>query len=141
MTPVGDGMRIAWPVKASTTIYAGTYLCIEEGTGYARPCANGLSNPRFLGVAIEDADNSSGANGAISVDLYRHVEVEESVTGISAITAVGEEVYAEDDATLNGTGTNDVFVGRVSFYDAALSKSRVICKAEHLIDLAALSTS
>jgi hypothetical protein len=68
-TPYRDGIEIEFPVAANSKIYAGSLVCANT-SGYAVPAAD-TAGLRFLGVALEQADNTGGANGAKSVRLRR----------------------------------------------------------------------
>jgi len=60
---------IDYPVAAGVTIEKGDYI-ISDGSGYATQTATDTS-ALFLGIAASDADNSSGAAGAIDVKVIR----------------------------------------------------------------------
>ncbi len=105
------------PVKASTRIYKGGFIVVEESTGYAKPFVAGTgagTNNFFVGIAYEEADNSSGADGDINARVFTQGDFSHEIPG-GTISDVGKKVYASDDDTLSLTaavGTN-VFVGRV----------------------------
>ena len=60
---LGDYTQI--PVIAADIIYTGAAVG-ENGAGYARPLVAG---DRFLGFAKEQADNATGAAGAVSITV------------------------------------------------------------------------
>lgn len=64
-TPFKDGELISVPVAAAKKIFAGA-LVAADATGFATPGA-AAATLSYLGRAEELADNSAGANGAISV--------------------------------------------------------------------------
>ena len=54
-------------VKAAAHIYKGAFVGIDRASGYARALAAG---DLFVGVAYEEADNTSGSNGDIACRVY-----------------------------------------------------------------------
>lgn len=56
-----DGLITAHPVKAETQVFKGSLVCVDS-KGYAVPGA-AVGGYRFVGIAIENADNSSGNDG------------------------------------------------------------------------------
>ena len=54
------------PVAGDVHIYQGALLA-SSSTGHVRPASGTLP---FVGIAYEEMDNSSGANGDLSVRLY-----------------------------------------------------------------------
>ena len=103
---IGD--RNHAPVVASDILYEGAAIG-DNGSGYARPLNAG--DP-FLGFAVEDADNSAGAAGAINVWLRTEGRIQLAISGL-AITDVGKQVYASDDDTFTLTATSNSRIGRV----------------------------
>lgn len=102
----------SFPVYESVTIYKGALVMAIRETGYAIPGADTASGI-FLGVALENADNSSGSSGDINVQVKSD--------GVWAFTLasvaqgdVGKKCYISDDNTVCLTGqSNDVCVGTV----------------------------
>lgn len=90
---IGD--RNELPVIASDIIYQGAAVG-DNGSGYCRPLVGG--DP-FRGFAVEKVDNSSGSAGDKRVELYAKGKIKLTVTGVSAVTDVGGEVFATDDNT------------------------------------------
>ncbi len=107
----------SYPVKADAVIYKGAFVVIEESTGYAKPFVAGASAGTtnfFVGIAYEEADNTGGSNGDISVRVFTKGDFEHPVAS-ATITRVGDKVYAVADDTLlltDSSGQN-VFVGRI----------------------------
>lgn len=113
------------PVLASTKIYQGAAVAVVKASGYARPATGDTSAEYFVGFAERQADNSSGASGAIRVVVRSQGIVEKTVTG-GSIDDIGKTVYADNDNDLTltlGAGTADVPVGKVFRYI-----SGAICK-------------
>lgn len=103
-----------YPVIASDIIYAGALVNLTSA-GYARPAEDDQVNDIFVGVAAKKADNSSGANGAIDVEVL--VEGKILVAMASAVQGdVGTRATVLDDQTAGttGDGTNNVNIGMVS---------------------------
>ncbi len=95
-------------VIAADIIYEGSAVG-DNASGYARPLAAGDA---FLGFAIEKADNSLGAAGAINVTVKTKGRVKLAIDSL-AITDVGKAVYASDDNTFTLTATSNSAIGRV----------------------------
>lgn len=88
----------SYPVAASTTVYGGGLTMIDEA-GYARPAGPRPGNKGVKGVAIDNVDNSSGAAGALWVDVQEGLFKFAGTTLLQA--HVGRLVYAEDDQTVD----------------------------------------
>jgi hypothetical protein len=114
-TSYREGIEVEFPVAAATKIFAGSMVCVNAA-GYAAPAAD-TSGYRFAGVAMEQADNSSGADGAEKVRL-RRVGVFEFDAAALTQAMVGDAMYAADDQTFaNTTGvTNHIEVGTLAKY-------------------------
>ena len=97
VTPKREGDRRSYPVAASVHIYEGT-LVFLTAAGYATDVtATGVNG--FLGVAVGEADNSSGSAGDITVEVWS--EGEFTLTGSGFVQAdVGSRVFAEDNYTV-----------------------------------------
>jgi hypothetical protein len=107
-----DGIITAHPVKAATKIYKGSLVCADS-TGYAVPGAD-AAGQSFLGVAIEEADNSGGAAGALSVRVQTSGIFSLAKSGSITQASIGATLYIVDDQTvgLAATTTNDIPCGR-----------------------------
>jgi len=117
-TAYREGVELGYPVAAATKIYAGSLVCVD-GNGYAVPAAD-TSGYRFVGAAMEQVDNGSGANGDKSIWVRR--------TGIFAFDAasitqamVGNAMFAVDDHTFDDVAgpTNYIKVGVLTKYMSA----------------------
>lgn len=107
-TPYRDGELIAYPVAASTKIYAGAIVVVKNA-GYA---AGGsvATTLTCVGRAEEQVDNSSGSAGDKSV-LVRSGRAFrwKNSSGTDAIAAakIGKDCYIVDDQTVAKTnGSN-----------------------------------
>ncbi len=109
-----EGCKRSYPVEESTRIYQGT-LVFVNAAGYACDVtATGVN--AFVGVAAAEADNTSGADGAIEVEVFTDGDFELTGTGF-AQTDVGMPIYADDNyACVVSLGSTSVRVGRVVRY-------------------------
>lgn len=114
-----DGIISAHPVKASTAIYKGSLVCADS-TGYAIPGAD-TAGLIVLGIAIEAADNSSGANGDLSVRVQAAGVFSFAKSGTIAQADLGSVLYVVDDQTVGLTAatTNDIEAGRLEALDGS----------------------
>lgn len=99
-----------YPVKASSTIYEGGMVGLDSG--YARALVAG---DQFAGHCFQGAVETTAANGGCNVKVLSGTyKLQVTVTGV-AVTDIGKDVYATDDATyaLTATGTK---VGKVVRY-------------------------
>lgn len=107
--PRKEGDVLALPVKAATTIFAGTLVCVDA-SGWAVPGAD-TSGLVTQGVAMEKADNAAGANG----DIYVRVRTRGLFEFPFQTTApgIGVAVYCYDDSTvaIASVTTNDIKCG------------------------------
>ena len=99
----------SYPVVATDIIYEGAAVG-ENGSGYARPLA--AADP-FLGFAIRQVDNSSGAAGDARVEVRTKGRIKVPIT--VAITDNDRvAVYASDDNTFTKTSAGNSKIGWVS---------------------------
>ena len=111
LVKVQDGDRRSYPVEESTRIYQGTLVYVNAA-GYACDVtATGVN--AFVGIAAGEADNTSGADGAIEVEVYTEGDFE--LTGTyNSITDVGMTAYGDDNyAVVLALGATSVRIGRV----------------------------
>ena len=124
-TPNRVARELSLPVAASARIFAGAMVAVIAsggGAGNATRATTGTTQ-RGVGVAIEEADNSGGAAGAIRVKVRRGCwQFANSAAADLVTTAdIGTDCFIVDDsqvARTNGTGTRSV-AGRVVDVDAA----------------------
>ena len=114
------GEYASYPVGAGVKVYAGSMVCIGAD-GYAVPGAD-TAGLKFVGVARAYADNTAGAAGALSVEVWRRGSFELSASGMAAGN-VGDSVCVVDDQTVALTAgtTNHIPCGRVSEFNSAAS--------------------
>jgi hypothetical protein len=111
LVKVQDGDRRSYPVEESTRIYQGTLVYVNAA-GYACDVtATGVN--AFVGIAAGEADNTSGADGAIEVEVYTEGDFELTGT-FNSITDVGMTAYGDDNyAVVLALGATSVRIGRV----------------------------
>ncbi len=109
-TSYREGIEVEFPVAAATKIYAGSMVCVNAG-GYAVPAAD-TSGLRFAGVAMEQVDNTAGANGTSLIRLRRAGVFEFNAANLTQ-AKVGDAMYATDDQSFADTSgvTNHIKVG------------------------------
>lgn len=100
-TRVGEGRRFVDPVAASTLIYAGAMVALNAA-GNAIPAIPTAA--RMRGVALAEADNSSGAIGDENVIIERGSFLVDN-NGTVNRTHIGGNVYVVDDNTVGAAGT------------------------------------
>lgn len=115
-----EGDYAAYQVKANAKIFAGSLVCIDS-TGYAIPGSD-TAGLKFVGISRGYADNTGGANGDLSVEVWRRGSFELAATGMTRGN-IGDSVFVVDDQTvgLAATTTNDVPCGKISEYNSATS--------------------
>lgn len=106
-----DGLFRTVPVAAGVVIYAGALVVMNAG-GYAEPGQAGVGLVT-LGRAEYQANNATGANGAVTVKVRRGIFNFVSGVAGDAITTAnrGATVYVIDDETVgltSGGGTRSV---------------------------------
>jgi hypothetical protein len=109
----------SYPVAASSTIYAGAIVCVDNN-GYAVPGSDS-ANLKFVGIAREKADNGSGSAGDISVevDCIHGSAWRFAATGLAQADGDGTQVYVSDDQTVAKSTTNSVKIGRLAYFESA----------------------
>jgi hypothetical protein len=139
-TAYRDGIELEFPVKAAAKIYAGSMVCLEGASGYAIPAADASGN-QFIGVALEQADNTGAGNGAITVRVRRTGVFEFAASSI-AQAQVGDVMYIVDDQTVDETNPgNSVIAGRLVKYVSATKGWVDITLGTYLATTAAASTT
>lgn len=116
-----DGEGFSFPIAASTRIYAGSLVALNA-TGYLTRGAV-ATTLRAVGVAREQVDNSSGADGALNVPVLRGVFqfANSSAGDLIARANIGSVCYIVDDQTValtNGGATRSV-AGTIRDVDSA----------------------
>ena len=134
-----DGARRSYPVAASTNIYEGTLVFINA-SGYADDdTATGVNG--FAGIAVAQADNSSGSAGNKWVEVYTEGDFELTGSGF-AQTDVGMPIYADDNyACVLSLGSTSVRIGKIVRYVSS-TKHIVAIQPSNVgaLEIAALTT-
>jgi predicted RecA/RadA family phage recombinase len=104
-------------VKAAVKIYDGSALSDASSTAPGVAGTNVVrsytSPENFIGFAIATVDNSSGADGALTVTVATDGVVELVVTGATA-ASTGALVYATDGNTFTTTSTANTAIGTIA---------------------------
>lgn len=113
----GEGKVQELPVAASTVIYKGSIVSINS-SGYAIPGADTASTI-VAGIATKGADNSSGSNGDVKVDVLYEVRVK--LAGQTLAQAdLGAPLFVVDDQTVDASATtNNIPCGRLAEFVGA----------------------
>ncbi|MEK6674831.1 MAG: hypothetical protein AABZ47_04155 [Planctomycetota bacterium] len=96
------------PVAAAKHIYKGGFIG-SNSAGYAQPLVAG--DP-FAGIAYEEADNTTGAAGAMTVRVYTFGDFGHALSG-ATIAHMGRPVFASADNTLTFDGAGQSYLGFV----------------------------
>ena len=93
---LADRPRIVAGVLTAVKLFTGA-LVSRGITGYAKP-ASDTAGESFLGISINQQDNTLGASAALSAECDRFA-FDAAASGM-AITDLNEEAYVVDDATV-----------------------------------------
>lgn len=109
-TRAGEGKRFRDAVAASVRIFAGAMVALNA-TGFALPAVTTAT--RVRGVALDEADNTSGADGAVSVDIERGAFLFANDTTNAVTRAhIGASVYVVDSNTVGSSATSTIVAGK-----------------------------
>ena len=97
------------PAVASDVVYEGAAVG-DNGSGYGRPLV--AADP-FMGFAAAKCDNASGSAGDKSVRVRQRGTVKLTVTGVTGVGDVGDDVYASDDDTFTKTSSGNSAIGTI----------------------------
>jgi len=148
---VGTKLRTKWgeiqsyPVAGGVHIYRGAVvtLCLAGSkAGYAQPATNeadDASKQIVVGIAWEEADNSSGSNGDKNVRVYDKLKCKLTLNNAQQ-SDIGKLAVVHDDETVTtyqSSGYSNVIVGRISellggnevFVDLSVRPARVASAA------------
>lgn len=111
-----QGEELGYPVINADIIYGGAFVSVNAA-GYAVPGAD-TAGQIFVGVAVERKDNSSGAAGALTVNVKRRGLFKATLGTAITQANVGDNVFLVDDQTVDlaGNCTNDIFCGIIAGY-------------------------
>jgi MinD-like ATPase involved in chromosome partitioning or flagellar assembly len=87
-----------YPVAAGVHIYADDIVVLDTTTGYARTRAAAalVATDKCVGVAYQEADNTGGAAGAITVACQRGINVEFPQSATNPLLVTDTQAYVED---------------------------------------------
>lgn len=117
-TPAREGGIIIASVKAGAKIYAGA-LVVKAADGYAEP-GKKAANLVVLGRAEHLADNTDGADGAITVEVRQGAFAWENAGGGGAVghAQIGEsKAFILDDQTVTKTAAGATSAGKIVAID------------------------
>jgi len=122
----GAGVINDLPIGVSTTVYQGAFVGLTAGN------ARGLvAGDPFMGINVLNraAGTSVGGTDTTVRVVTKGVLKGVTITGASAATDVGKQVYASADDTLTLTISGNSFVGRIRRFDTATSTFDVYFEA------------
>lgn len=110
-TPQRDNKEFSFPVATTKKLYAGAIGCLNS-TGFLTPGAV-ATTLKAVGVIQALADNSAGADGAITGKVKRGVFrfANSASADLIALADVGASCYIVDDQTVaktNGSASRSV---------------------------------
>ena len=135
-----DGYKRSYPVAASVNIYQGTMVFITAAGFATDVTATGVNG--FAGIAIGQADNTSGAAGDVQVEVWAEGDFELVGAGTYTQANVGDYVYGDDNFTINtAIGSTSVPIGRVvGFVSATKLTVTIYPTGDGALPVAALTT-
>lgn len=112
-----DECRKSYPVEESTRIYEGTIAFVNASGYLDDDTASGVN--KFAGIAIVEADNSSGADGDKNCEVWTEGVFELTGSGFTQAD-VGKNAFATDNYTITvADGASAVRIGVVAGYVSA----------------------
>lgn len=111
----GEARQLDMPVVASDIVYKGGLVSVVKGTGYAGPAID-AANHVVAGIALENADNSSGSAGDINCLVASGIVAELDTGSDLGQGSVGKTVYVTDDQTVDLESNFGIPVGTVVKY-------------------------
>lgn len=116
---IGEGLEQLYPVVAADIIFKGALVSINAA-GFAVP-ATDTAGETIAGIALDQADNSTGAAGDVDVLVISGVTARMLTQADLAQTTVGTivTVLTDNEVSIPATTVNDIPVGRcVEFVSA-----------------------
>lgn len=112
-----DGDIGGGPALTAITFYTGTMAFIDAANGYVTNIINSGAN-KFAGIVRDYVDNSAGASGATSVNLYQEGSFVLVGSGFTQAD-VGKKVYATDNYVIGVSATSTTYIGTCTKYISA----------------------
>jgi len=111
-----EGVELSCPVDDGDTIYGGAFVC-ANADGYLVDGAD-ESGLIFMGVSLEQKDNSSGLDGALVCQIRRRGLIKAILDTAITQANVGDNVFLVDDQTVDLTAnvTYNIFCGIIAEY-------------------------
>lgn len=107
-----------WPVLTATKIPAGV-LVARDTSGYAKNATDAASLT-FAGVAKEQADNTDGATGDITVKVHTKGRFKFAAAATYTAADIGKQVYVSDNETVAvAAPSHSLKCGRLIAVDAS----------------------
>lgn len=115
-----DSNKGSLPVTASK-VHPQRGLVFRDSGGFATDIIAAGANP-FVGIAVQRADNGSGANGDIDVELWQEGKFLLSFVGSTLTQAnVSDKVYATDNDVCGVVSTSRTYIGTLVEFVSATS--------------------
>lgn len=129
-----DTMVQAFQVTNASQIFAGSLVGVNNTTGLALAWTD-VAAEQFVGVAMNGVtgDTTADEPPEVHVNVGGMVLKKVAVTGVTAVTDVGNQVFATDDNTFDlAAGTNPNEVGLITrFYSGTTCDIRLYSLAEY----------
>lgn len=115
MEVMNGGRTLVFPVKAGQKITEGMIVAIKEGYAIAGAKTTGAIT---VGVAVEPADNTNGADGGIEITVKRGAfKILNSSVNPVTQADVFKTAYFVDAYTVTAIGTGSSAVGKILSLD------------------------
>lgn len=136
-----DGSQAGFPVAASTKIVMGAGVALNA-SGYAVNAAD-TAGLKAIGVCVVSADNTSGANGDLSVSVRWDRQFLVATASDLTQAALGTELYWTDNNTVGDAGdsTHKVYAGTLAKYVSASSCRLLVGKPDTKINAGGLKSA
>lgn len=121
--------KVAIKVAAGAVIFAGGLVAVNAN-GFAVPASDTAGLVSLLksgGIAVHSKDNTGGADGDLTIEVYRGVAALLEISGAVVTAEVGTDLTVVDDQTvgLAAATTNDIVAGTLDEIDPVTAKAWV----------------
>lgn len=106
-----DGKIARIGVAATKHLYEGTLVYLDAGGDATDVIVD--ANTVFAGVAIQEIDNSAGADGDKEIEVWTDGDFEWSIGGTLADSEIGTAIYGTDNFACNQTSTGQPQIGKL----------------------------
>jgi hypothetical protein len=115
----GAGRKRRYGVSANAVITRGHMVMLDGG--YAEDPAASAGNDGIAGIALEDVDNTGGADGDVTVLVMDQISVLLAALSITA-AMVGDIMFATNATTFDETDTTNLpEAGRLEHFESTTS--------------------